>query len=109
MGYTFKSCQRVIVAFESDRRCVADLINDVDAVACFFDAEAASCQNFFITLGVKLGKALAELELFAVDVEGTVRAFFTFHGIRRQGVAVDAQEVTHTGFFKLHVTCHAVV
>lgn len=99
----------MIVTREADGLGISNLVDDVDAVAGFFDAETATSEDFLVALGMKLSEALAEFELIAVDHDGAVGALFPFHGIRRQGVGVDAEEVTHTGALQLKVTRHTVV
>ena len=99
----------VVVADETDGGGVADLVHDIDATACLFDAEAATGQDLLVTLGMQLSEALAELKLLAVDHDGTIGALLPFYGIGRQSVAVDAEEVTHAGAFQLQVAGHTVV
>lgn len=72
---------RVIVADEADGFGVADLIDDVDAAAGIFQAEAMTSQNVLITLRVKLGETLAELKLLTVNHDGAIGALLPFHGI----------------------------
>ena len=99
----------MVVADEADGGGVADLVHDIDATARLFDAEAATGKDFLVALGMQLGEALAELKLLTVDHDGAVGALLPFHGIGRQGVAVDAEEVTHAGAFQLQIAGHAVV
>ena len=99
----------VVVADEADGLGIADLIDDVDAVAGFVDAEATTRQNLLVALGMQLGEALAELELLPVNFQGAVGALLPFHGIGRQGVGVDAEEITHAGTFQFQIACHTVV
>ena len=99
----------MIVAGETDRRRIADLVHDVDAAASLFDAEAATRQDLLVALGVQFREALAELEFLAIDHDGAVSALLPFHGIGRQGVGVNAEEITHTGAFQFQVARHAVV
>ena len=53
----------VVVADETDGGGVADLVHDIDATACLFDAEAATGQDLIVTLGMQLSEALAELSV----------------------------------------------
>ena len=102
-------CHGMVVADEADRLGVADLIDDVDAATGILQAEAVTSQNVLIALRVKLCETLAELKLLTVNHDGAVGAFLAFQGILRQGVGVDAEEVTHAGTFQLQITCHTVV
>ncbi len=72
---------RMIIPNKADGLGIADFVDDIDAAACFFDTETATSKDFFITLGVKFGKTLTELKLFAVNHNGTVGTLLAFHGI----------------------------
>ena len=98
----------MIVALQADRRSVADLAYDLDARTCLADAEAFSRKDPAVALGVQLGETLAELELAAVDVEGTVGALLAFDSVGRKAVGVDAEEVAHAGLLELEVARDAV-
>ena len=76
-------CHGMVVANETDRLGVADLINDVDATTRLVNAEAATCQDLLIALCVQLREALAELKLLAIDPDGAVGMFFSFHSVGR--------------------------
>ena len=99
----------MVVTGEADGLGVADLIHNVDTTTRLFDAETTTRQNLLVALGVQLGEALAELKLLAIDGDGAESALLAFHGIRRQGVGIDAEEVTHTGTLQLQIAGHAVV
>ena len=99
----------VVVADEANGLGVADLIDDVDAATGIFQAEAVTSQNVLIALRVKLCETLAELKLLTVNHDGTIGALFAFHGILRQGVGVDAEEVTHASTLQLQIASHTVV
>ena len=81
MSAQWQLCHRVVVADEADGLGVADLIDDVNAAAGIFQAEAMTCQNILIALRVKLGETLAELKLLTVNHDGAVGALLPFHGI----------------------------
>ena len=100
--------ERVIVALQADRRCVAYLAYDLDARTCLADTEAFAGKDLLVAEGVQLGEALAELELAAVDVEGAVGALLAFDRIGREAVGIDAEEVAHAGLLEPEVARDAV-
>ena len=109
MGLAFKACHWVIVAYQADGVSVTDFVNDLDTAAGFFDAKSTSIKDFLIAFGVQFGESLAELEVLAVDFQGAVGAFLAFHGVWRQGFAIDAEEIADTGLLQFEVTCYTVV
>ena len=54
-------------------------------------------------------KALAKLELFAINRECTISAFLALNGILRQTYCIDTKEISDTSFFQFKVSCHTVV
>ena len=99
----------MVVADKADGFGVADVVDDVDAASCLFYAEAMTGKDFLVALSMQLGEALTELKLLAIDGDGAEGTFLSFHGIGRQGVGVNAEEVTHTGALHLQITRHTVV
>ncbi len=103
--------QRVVVAFETDGGGVADVADDLDALAGFADAETLAGEDILVAFGMELGEAFAELELFAVDADGAIGPIGWERGLVLAGweaLDVDAQEVAHPGPFELQITCHPV-
>ena len=99
----------VVVAGETDGLGVADFVDDIDATTRILDAEATTCQDLLVALGVKLGEALTELKLLTINHDGAVGALLAFHGVIGQSIRVDAEEITHTGLLQFKVARHAVV
>ena len=52
MWFAFKFGEGVVVAYQSDRFGVTDLVDDFYAAACFGDAKAATCEDLFIAFGM---------------------------------------------------------
>ena len=100
---------RVVVTDKANRLGVADLIDNFNTTPRLFDTKTTTSQNFFVTLGVQLGKSLAELEFFSVNRDGTIGSLFTLHGIGRKIVSIKSEEVTHTGALQFKITRHTVV
>lgn len=109
MGGQRKAGQRMVVALQSDRSGVAYVTDNLDAVACFADAEAPTCQNLLIAAGVQLGEPLTEFELVAVNHDGSVGALFALYGIVGEAVGIDAEKIAYTGLLKFKKTSHTVM
>ena len=71
----------MVIADEADGLCVADFVNDVDATSRLFDAEATTCQNFLVALGMQLGETLTEFKFFAINHDSTIGALLPLYGI----------------------------
>ena len=103
-----KPGQWMVIPHQAQRLRIADLRNDLDARTGLADAEALAREDLPITLRMELGETLAELELVPVDGQGTVRPLLPFHGIRRQAIRIDTQEVTHPRLLQAQIARHAV-
>ena len=51
-----------------------------------------------VALRMQLGKSLTELKFFSFDLNGTISTFFPLHGIFRQIITVDTQEIPNPCF-----------
>ena len=100
--------QRVIIPLQADRRRIPDLGHDLDAGTGLADAEALAREDLPVALRMELREALAELEFIPVDGERPVRALLPLHGILRQAVRIDAQEVADAGLLQAQVSGHPV-
>lgn len=109
MASQWEFCQWVIVALQSDRLGVAYFVDDIDGVACVFDAEAVASKDMTIALGVELGETSAELKLLAVDVQSAVGAFLALNSVLREILGIDAEEVSHASLLQLKEASNAVV
>ena len=105
----FQFREWMVVAFESDRLGISYVVDHLDTVSCLGDSESIAREYLLITLGVKFGKYLTELELAAIDHNGSVCSLFSLYCVLRQCVGVDAQEVTYSGSLEFHISCHSVV
>ena len=72
MGFAFKFCQRMIIAHQSDRLSIADVVDDVDGIFGFADSKTFAVENLLIAEGMEFGEAVAEFEFFAINKDGTV-------------------------------------
>src|SRR5690606_26611046 len=62
-------------------------------------AIALAGQNTLVALGVQVGKAARELQLFAFNINAAVGEFFTLNGIVWQMVSINRQKPAHIGTF----------
>ena len=90
-------CHRMIITLQADGGGIADVTYNLDAGTCLADTEALTSQDLLIALGVQLCEAHTELEFLAVDVQRTIGLLLALHGIGRQTLGIDAQEVADTG------------
>lgn len=88
--------------FTFDDVCSADDVDGFDAVAGVGQAITTTRQDFAVADGVQVGKAFAEFELFAADVDVAVGGFLGLH-LGRQVVGVNRQEPAHAGAFVFQV------
>ena len=102
-------CQRVIITFQADRGSVPDIMHDTDTIPGFLDAESVTRQNLTETLRVQLRESLTKLEFFPLDLYRTECPFLSLHGILRQIIGVDTQEITYPCFLQSQKTCYPVV
>ena len=98
----------MVVAYESDRLGVTDLGDRLDARTRLGDTETVAGEDLLVTLRVELREAGGELKLLSVDRERAVGAFLTLHGVRRQALRVNREEITHARLLQLQITRHAV-
>lgn len=82
----------------------ADDVDGFDAVAGVGQAVASAGQDFLVAGGVQVGKAFAEFELFAADVDVAVGGFFALH-FGGQVVGINRQEPAHAGAFVFQIAC----
>ncbi len=57
---------------------------------------------------MQLSKTGAELKLLAIDRQRAIRTLLSLHGVGRQALGIDRQEITHTGMLQLQVAGYAV-
>lgn len=101
-------CKRMIVAFQTYGLGMTYVAYNLNAVTRLADAEAFAIQNFPVTHGVKFSEACAEFKLVSVDTDGSVSLLFSMHGVLRQTIGIDAEEVAHTRFLKFHIPGNTV-
>ena len=82
----------------------ADDVDGFDAVTGVGQAVATAREDFAVAGGVQVGKAFAEFELFAADVDVAVGGFFALH-FGGQVVGINRQEPANAGAFVFQVAC----
>ena len=80
----------MVFSNKSDGFGVADVVDGLDGIAWLADFEAFAMEDFLVADGVKVGEAVAELKLFAVDQDASIGLSAFFDYLFRKRIAVDA-------------------
>ena len=99
----------MVVPFEAYGRGGTYLTDNLNTWTGLADAETLSGKYLLIAACMQFRETGAELELLPVYHNGTVSTFLALHGILRQVVRVDTQEVAHSGLLQSKITGHPVM
>ena len=87
---------------------MSDVAHYFDAWFRLTDAESLACQDLLIAFGMQFSESHTKFKLVAVNIYCAVCLLLSLHGILRQTVGIDAEEISHPCLFQFEVASHTV-